>query len=119
MMTGFGQFGPLEMGGMFTVMKVREGLGARDYSDPVPYKNPEGTLRMRSKVATDQSIPRPGSHSTKPVAPPLHRHRKGRQADDDRHLNSQRRLQNLTTERRENMKSIASFAFALALSIGP
>ena len=26
MMTGFGQFGPIEMGGMFTVMKVREGL---------------------------------------------------------------------------------------------
>jgi hypothetical protein len=23
MMTGFGQFGPLEMGGMFTVVKVR------------------------------------------------------------------------------------------------
>ena len=29
MMTGTGQFGPIEMGGMFTVMKIREGLGAR------------------------------------------------------------------------------------------
>ena len=29
MMTGFGQFGPIEMGGMFTVMKVREGLGGQ------------------------------------------------------------------------------------------
>ena len=28
MMTGFGQFGPIEMGGMFTVVKVREGLAA-------------------------------------------------------------------------------------------
>ena len=28
MMTGFGQFGPLEMGGMFSVLKVREGLAA-------------------------------------------------------------------------------------------
>ncbi|MFX5634240.1 hypothetical protein ABTE18_20460, partial [Acinetobacter baumannii] len=26
MMTGDGPFGPVEMGGMFTVMKVREGL---------------------------------------------------------------------------------------------
>ena len=34
MMTGFGQFGPLEMGGMFTVVKVREDLAAGDYKDP-------------------------------------------------------------------------------------
>ena len=39
MMTGFGQFGPIEMGGMFTVMNVREGLAANDYKDPGPYKN--------------------------------------------------------------------------------
>ena len=44
MMTGFGQFGPIEMGGMFTTMKVREGLAANDYRDPGPYKNPEGTV---------------------------------------------------------------------------
>ena len=44
MMTGFGQFGPIEMGGMFTVMKVREGLAADDYKDPGPYKNPPGTV---------------------------------------------------------------------------
>ena len=44
MMTGFGQFGPIEMGGMFTVMKVREGLAPNDYRDPGPYKNPEGTV---------------------------------------------------------------------------
>jgi FtsP/CotA-like multicopper oxidase with cupredoxin domain len=44
MMTGFGQFGPIEMGGMFTVVKVREGLAANDYRDPGPYKNPEGTV---------------------------------------------------------------------------
>ena len=28
MMTGFGQYGPIEMGGMFSVVKVREGLRA-------------------------------------------------------------------------------------------
>jgi hypothetical protein len=78
MMTGFGQFGPLEMGGMFTVMKVREGLGANDYRDPGPYKNPEGTVAHEVEVATDQSIPRPGSQPTEPVAPPLHHHSQGR-----------------------------------------
>jgi manganese oxidase len=44
MMTGFGQFGPMEMGGMFSVVKVREGLAPGDYKDPGPYKNPEGTV---------------------------------------------------------------------------
>jgi hypothetical protein len=44
MMTGSGQFGPIEMGGMFTVMKVREGLARDDYGDPGPYKNPKGTV---------------------------------------------------------------------------
>ncbi len=44
MMTGSGQFGPIEMGGMFTVIKIREGLAANDYKDPGPYKHPEGTV---------------------------------------------------------------------------
>jgi FtsP/CotA-like multicopper oxidase with cupredoxin domain len=44
MMTGFVQFGPVEMGGMFTVLKIREGLAHGDYKDPGPYKNPEGTV---------------------------------------------------------------------------
>jgi FtsP/CotA-like multicopper oxidase with cupredoxin domain len=44
MMTGQGQFGPLEMGGMFTVVKVREGLQKDDYRDPGPYQFPDGTV---------------------------------------------------------------------------
>ena len=44
MMTGFGQFGPIEMGGMFSVMKVREGLARNDYSDPGWYQHPPGTV---------------------------------------------------------------------------
>jgi len=44
MMTGAGPFGALEMGGMFTVMKVREGLGRNDYRDPGWYKHPQGTV---------------------------------------------------------------------------
>src|SRR5882757_8250928 len=44
MMTGFGQFGPMEMGGMFSVVKVREGLARDDYADPGWYKHPPGTV---------------------------------------------------------------------------
>jgi FtsP/CotA-like multicopper oxidase with cupredoxin domain len=44
MMTGWGQFGPIEMGGMFSVVKVREGLSATDYADPGWYEHPEGTV---------------------------------------------------------------------------
>jgi hypothetical protein len=44
MMTGQGQFGSLEMGGMFTVVKVRDGLAKGDFNDPGPYKNPAGTV---------------------------------------------------------------------------
>ena len=51
MMTGFGQFGPIEMGGMFTVMKVREDLAPSDYKDPGPYKNPPGTVAHEVNVA--------------------------------------------------------------------
>lgn len=39
MMTGAGQFRPLEMGGMFTVVKAREGLAAGDYKDPGWYRH--------------------------------------------------------------------------------
>ena len=49
MMTGTGQFGPMEMGGMFTVVKVREGLAKGDYKDPGPYDNPAGTVAYEWK----------------------------------------------------------------------
>ncbi|WP_416047310.1 multicopper oxidase domain-containing protein [Cupriavidus basilensis] len=44
MMTGQGQFGPIEMGGMFTTVKIRDGLGRNNYNDPGPYKHPKGTV---------------------------------------------------------------------------
>jgi FtsP/CotA-like multicopper oxidase with cupredoxin domain len=44
MMAGTGQFGAIDMGGMFTTLKVREGLARNDYKDPGPYKNPKGTV---------------------------------------------------------------------------
>ncbi len=44
MMTGFGPFGPIEMGGMFSVVKVREGLASGNYKDPGWYQHPQGTV---------------------------------------------------------------------------
>ncbi len=68
MMTGFGQFGPIEMGGMFTMMKVREGLGANDYSDPGPYKNPPGTVAYEFKGTTSEPVRRSESPATQNVS---------------------------------------------------
>ena len=51
MMTGTGPFGPIEMGGMFTVMKVREDLAPGDYTDPGWYKHPRGTVAHEVKTS--------------------------------------------------------------------
>ncbi len=47
MMTGTGPFGPIEMGGMFTVVKVRENLTSYD-EDPGWYEYPKGTVAFKS-----------------------------------------------------------------------
>lgn len=44
MMTGKGQFGDVNMGGMFSVLKVREGLAKGDYKDPGHYQFPKGSM---------------------------------------------------------------------------
>ncbi len=44
MMTGQGPFGSVEMGGMFTVMKVRPDQKPGDYKDPGWFKHPDGTV---------------------------------------------------------------------------
>ena len=44
MMTGSGPFGAMEMGGMFTVVKVRRDLARNDYRDPGWYQHPRGTV---------------------------------------------------------------------------
>jgi len=49
MMTGAGPFGPIEMGGMFSVVKVREGLARNDYKDPGWYRHPAGTVAYEWK----------------------------------------------------------------------
>ena len=43
MMTGSGPFGPIEMGGMFTTLKVRADQAAGDYTDPGWYAAPAGS----------------------------------------------------------------------------
>jgi FtsP/CotA-like multicopper oxidase with cupredoxin domain len=43
MMTGTGPYGPIEMGGMFTTLKVRADLAPNDYKDPGWYAMPPGT----------------------------------------------------------------------------
>ena len=78
MMTGFGQFGPMEMGGMFSVVKVREGLARDDYDDPGWYKHPRrhGRLRGRERRGgragaqagqAARARPRPNSTSSSPA----------------------------------------------------
>jgi len=69
MMTGWGPHGALEMGGMFSVVKVREGISTGDYSDPGWYENPPGTQAwewtgelpeaMRAKDAKTVITPKP------------------------------------------------------------
>lgn len=44
MMTGAGPFGGVEMGGMFSVLKVRKDQKPGDYKDPGWYKHPAGTV---------------------------------------------------------------------------
>jgi FtsP/CotA-like multicopper oxidase with cupredoxin domain len=56
MMGGTGPFGPLEMGGMFTVVKVRERL-VSGYADPGWYDHPAGTQARRVEPPAGQVAP--------------------------------------------------------------
>ncbi|MDO9286689.1 MAG: multicopper oxidase domain-containing protein, partial [Aquabacterium sp.] len=68
MMTGDGPFGSVEMGGMFSVIKVRRDQSPGDYKDPGWFKHPEGTVAHeyagplsepeRFKSEGGQSMPR-------------------------------------------------------------
>jgi hypothetical protein len=67
MMTGQGPYGSVEMGGMFTVVKVRADQKRGDYKDPGWYQQPPGTQAFewtgalpepaRFKVEGGQSMP--------------------------------------------------------------
>jgi len=63
MMTGQGPFGPLEMGGMFTVVKVRPDVAAGDYRDPGWYAHPKGSAAYEwtgAPPATTSAAPAKG-----------------------------------------------------------
>jgi len=60
MMTGQGPFGSVEMGGMFSVLKVRRGQPHGDYRDPGWYAHPPGTS-AREVDAPAAAPPRQGS----------------------------------------------------------
>jgi hypothetical protein len=50
------------MGGMFTVLKVRDGQKPGDYSDPGWYKHPAGTVAWRVDDGPGTQEPGPESH---------------------------------------------------------
>ncbi|KAF3995972.1 multicopper oxidase family protein [Glaciimonas immobilis] len=56
MMTGTGPFGGIEMGGMFTTVKIRQGIARNDYKDPGWYKHPAGTSAYEWK-GDDAAMP--------------------------------------------------------------
>ncbi|MDP2262847.1 MAG: multicopper oxidase domain-containing protein [Hydrogenophaga sp.] len=59
MMTGTGPYGPIEMGGMFTTLKVRADQKPGDYSQPAPYVQPPGTQARLVDAAQTPPAARP------------------------------------------------------------
>lgn len=57
MMMGKGPYGNLEMGGMFTTVKVRDEMPRDSYADPGWYQAPKGTVA--SRVSTDPNFGSP------------------------------------------------------------
>lgn len=57
MMAGQGPFGPAEMGGMFTLLKVRRDQKPGDYRDPGWFRHPAGTVAR--EVPDDRAPPAP------------------------------------------------------------
>ena len=72
MMTGTGPFGPIEMGGMFTVVKVREDLAPGDYRDPGWYKHKPGTVAHA--VEGSAADPAASAPAGEPSMSPDHHH---------------------------------------------
>ena len=63
---GQGPFGPIDMGGMFTVLKVRQALAT--YDDPGWYVHPPGTV---AATASAEDLRRDGIVVPTPVSPPV------------------------------------------------
>ncbi|WP_291915080.1 copper oxidase [Limnohabitans sp.] len=71
MMTGTGPYGPIEMGGMFTTLKVRAEQRPNDYSDPGDYKQPPGTqsYEYTGPVVSTPRAPQAQDVASQPSAP--------------------------------------------------
>jgi len=69
MMTGTGPFGAVGMGGMFSVVKVRRDLQARDYGDPGWFAHPPGSVAYE----WTGTLPEPSRSSLGGGAPPAPR----------------------------------------------
>ncbi|MDX2225085.1 MAG: copper oxidase [Rhodospirillaceae bacterium] len=63
MMMGTGPFGNLEMGGMFTVMKIRDDIAPGDYADPGWFPNPPGTVAYKVSGDSSESADAAGDHA--------------------------------------------------------
>ncbi|MBY0410868.1 MAG: copper oxidase, partial [Burkholderiaceae bacterium] len=68
MMTGTGPYGGVEMGGMFTTLKVRADQPVGSYKDPGDFSQPSGTQAYEWKGAP-ASTPRPARADTPGTAP--------------------------------------------------
>ncbi|MBL8274142.1 MAG: multicopper oxidase domain-containing protein, partial [Xanthomonadales bacterium] len=79
MMMGKGPFGKLEMGGMFTVVKVRDHLAPGDFRDPGWFANPPGTVARR--ISSDPGFGTPHRRGTPGPEPAL----KAKSAGHDHH----------------------------------
>jgi FtsP/CotA-like multicopper oxidase with cupredoxin domain len=69
MMTGAGPFGNLEMGGMFTILKVRDDQPRNSYKDPGWYKHPKGSV-AREWTGPAPAVVRADGQSSAPVPDP-------------------------------------------------
>ena len=72
MMTGAGPFGSVEMGGMFSMLKVRRDQQPGDYRDPGWFKQPSGTqaYEWTGALAEPARFAAEGQGTMKPVARP-------------------------------------------------
>jgi len=71
MMSGQGPFGAVEMGGMFTVMKVRRDQQRGDYSDPGWFAHPTGTIAHEwTGTLPEPARSRPAAAPARPGTPP-------------------------------------------------
>lgn len=71
MMTGQGPFGSVEMGGMFSIFKIRDNQPADDYRDPGWFKHPNGTIAHIWQGKTPKAPRAPGASQTNNKTPAI------------------------------------------------